>query len=155
MVDRQCRESEGKAKIEGYMSVSDEEAHHRLNHKQASILMQLQTGHIALNKHLFCIHHAATPICPNCDENAEETIHHFLFNCTRYNRDHSILYNKLLCLSHDLPYLLSYPNATAPLLRFINSTGLLKSTFGNITADTHQSLVKYMQPGFNTKCRNP
>ena len=30
-VDRQCRESEGKAKIEGYMSVSDEEAHHRDN----------------------------------------------------------------------------------------------------------------------------
>ena len=28
-VDRQCRESEGKAKIEGYMSVSDEEAHQR------------------------------------------------------------------------------------------------------------------------------
>ena len=31
MVDRRCRESEGKAKIEGYMSVSDEEAHQRLN----------------------------------------------------------------------------------------------------------------------------
>ena len=29
VVDRQCRESEGKAKIEGYMSVSDEEAHQR------------------------------------------------------------------------------------------------------------------------------
>ena len=28
-VDQQCRESEGKAKIEGYMSISDEEAHHR------------------------------------------------------------------------------------------------------------------------------
>ena len=27
VVDRQCRESEGKAKIEGCMSVSDEEAH--------------------------------------------------------------------------------------------------------------------------------
>ena len=27
-VDRRCRESEGKAKIEGYMRVSDEEAHH-------------------------------------------------------------------------------------------------------------------------------
>ena len=26
-----CRESEGKAKIEGYMSVSDEEAHQRLH----------------------------------------------------------------------------------------------------------------------------
>ena len=29
-VDRRRRESEGKAKIEGYMSVSDEEAHHRV-----------------------------------------------------------------------------------------------------------------------------
>ena len=28
VVDQQCRESEGKAKIEGYMSISDEEAHH-------------------------------------------------------------------------------------------------------------------------------
>ena len=31
MVDRQCRESEGKVKIEGYMSVSDEEAHQCLH----------------------------------------------------------------------------------------------------------------------------
>ena len=30
VVDWRCRESEGKAKIEGYMSVSDEEAHHQL-----------------------------------------------------------------------------------------------------------------------------
>ena len=29
MVDQQCRESKGKAKIEGYMSIYDEEAHHR------------------------------------------------------------------------------------------------------------------------------
>ena len=32
VVDRQCREGEGKkgkGKLEGYMSVSDEEAHHR------------------------------------------------------------------------------------------------------------------------------
>ena len=29
-VDRRCRESEGKAKIEGYMSVSDEEAHQQI-----------------------------------------------------------------------------------------------------------------------------
>ena len=27
-MDRRCRESEGKAKIEGYVSISDEEAHH-------------------------------------------------------------------------------------------------------------------------------
>ena len=28
MVDQQCRESNGKAKIEGHMRVSDEKAHH-------------------------------------------------------------------------------------------------------------------------------
>ena len=33
VVDRQCRESEGRAKIEGYMSISDEEAH-----QQCSVL---------------------------------------------------------------------------------------------------------------------
>ena len=27
VVDQRCRESEGKVKIEGYMSISDEEAH--------------------------------------------------------------------------------------------------------------------------------
>ena len=31
VVDRQCRESKRKAKIEGYMSISDEEAHQRIN----------------------------------------------------------------------------------------------------------------------------
>ena len=35
-VDRRCRESEGKAKIEGYMSVSDEEAHQRCHHKRGN-----------------------------------------------------------------------------------------------------------------------
>ena len=28
VVDRQCRESKGTVKIEGYMSISDDEAHH-------------------------------------------------------------------------------------------------------------------------------
>ena len=32
-VDRRCRESEGKVKIKGHMSVSDEEAHQRHTNK--------------------------------------------------------------------------------------------------------------------------
>ena len=35
MVDQQCRESKGKAKIEGYMSISDEEAHHRISEEKS------------------------------------------------------------------------------------------------------------------------
>ena len=44
-VDRQCRESEGNAKIEGYMSVSDEEAHHPLSIEIVTVL-----SHIAIGK---------------------------------------------------------------------------------------------------------
>ena len=43
MVDWQCRESEGKAKIEGYMSVSDEEAHHRGRGPSSLISMEVVT----------------------------------------------------------------------------------------------------------------
>ena len=41
MVDRQCRESEGKVKIEGYMSISDEEAHHPLSTKIVTVLSHI------------------------------------------------------------------------------------------------------------------
>ena len=43
MVDQQCRESKGKAKIEGYMSVSDEEAHHPLSTGIVTVLSHFVT----------------------------------------------------------------------------------------------------------------
>ena len=45
VVDQRCRESKGKAKIEGYMSISDEEAHHRVCPsiaQQSTVLLTLQ-----------------------------------------------------------------------------------------------------------------
>ena len=44
VVDRRCRESKGKAKIEGYMSVSDEEAHHPLSTEIVTVLSHIATG---------------------------------------------------------------------------------------------------------------
>ena len=41
MVDQQCRESNGKVKIEGYMRVSDEEAHHPLSTEIVTVLSHL------------------------------------------------------------------------------------------------------------------
>ena len=43
MVDQRCRESEGKVKIEGYMSVSDEEAHHPLSTEIVTVLSHFVT----------------------------------------------------------------------------------------------------------------
>ena len=44
MVDRRWRESEGKVKIKGYMSVSDEEAHHPLSTEIVTVLSHIATG---------------------------------------------------------------------------------------------------------------
>lgn len=56
-----------------------------LMQKQAAIVMQLCTRHIGLNKHLHHIKCLDSPHCPNCDKNAVETVHHFLFDCTQYS----------------------------------------------------------------------
>jgi RNase H len=56
-----------------------------LNRGQTSILTQLRTGHIPLNKHLHTIHKTNTSLCPqdSCC-NATEDIHHYLFTCPSY-----------------------------------------------------------------------
>ena len=43
VVDRRCRESKGKVKMEGYMSVSDEEAHHPLSTEIVTVLSHIVT----------------------------------------------------------------------------------------------------------------
>lgn len=82
--------------------------------------MQLYSGHIGLNKHLHHIKHSNTPTCPNCDENVDKTIHHYLFECTHYCRERSI---KLRQHSLKLSYLLSNTEAILLLLKFIQATG--------------------------------
>ena len=43
-MDQQCRGSKGKVKIEGYMSMSDEEAHYPLSTEIVTALSHLVTG---------------------------------------------------------------------------------------------------------------
>ena len=110
-----------------------------LSRRQASLIMQLRTGQIGLNKHLHRIRRSDTPYCPNCNENAVETIHHFLFDCARYRSEWSILHRKLRRRSHNLSYLLSHPAATLPLLKYVHSTGRLKQTFGALCSENQLS----------------
>ncbi|OJA15130.1 hypothetical protein AZE42_11430 [Rhizopogon vesiculosus] len=48
-----------------------------LPRRHSSLLFQLRTGHVPLNKHLHCIAKAPNPICQHCHLR-EETVHHFL-----------------------------------------------------------------------------
>lgn len=76
--------------------------------RQISILSQLYTRHIPLNAHLRRIGKHEDAICEHCDDFAEETIHHYLFDCP------------------------AWAVAPQPLMRFINETGRFKNTYGDI-----------------------
>jgi len=62
-----------------------------LHKKHTAIYIQLCTGHILLNKHLNRIKKSTTPYCLQCGSNQIETVHHYLFDCSRYDRECHIL----------------------------------------------------------------
>lgn len=103
-----------------------------LSRAQASIIVQLRTGRIGLNKFLHRIQRAESPSCPSCDEHSDETIHHFLFECHHYRHERHTLQRKLRRRATNLSYLLSNPAATLPLLKYIHTTRRLKQTFGAV-----------------------
>jgi hypothetical protein len=55
----------------------------KLTRSQASILVQLRTGHVPLQAYLHQFKLAATPICPSC-ETEPESITHYLLYCVTY-----------------------------------------------------------------------
>ena len=106
---------------------------HNLTRKQTSLLVQLRTGHIGLNSHLFRIRCAESPSCPHCGGITVETIKHFLLLCPKYAQERHILRRQLRRNANSVSFLLSKPAVFKPLMKFINSTGRLAVTFGNLT----------------------
>ncbi|OAX36531.1 hypothetical protein K503DRAFT_292075 [Rhizopogon vinicolor AM-OR11-026] len=81
--------------------------------------------HISLNRHLHRIGKNPTPDCPHC-EGSTKTVQHFLLSCAQYARERHILTNTLKRRALSVPFLLSNQKATAPLIRFVNSTERLR-----------------------------
>ncbi|KAI0055114.1 hypothetical protein BV25DRAFT_1764572, partial [Artomyces pyxidatus] len=52
----------------------------QLPRRQASLLIQLRTGHVPLRRHLFTIGKVDSPTCPACGEHPE-SVFHFLMAC--------------------------------------------------------------------------
>lgn len=72
-----------------------------------------------------------TPRCPICPE-TDETIHHYLFDCPQYRRERHLLSIALGRNAISLSYILTSEKATPHFIRFINSTGRFKPTFGEL-----------------------
>ena len=103
-----------------------------LSRAQTSILTQLRTGHIGLNKHLARINRADSPLCPSCQV-AEESVHHFLFECPAYRNERHILAQALGRKATSLKFLLNHKKGTKELLKYIGRTGRLRRSFGDVT----------------------
>jgi hypothetical protein len=104
-----------------------------LTRRQASILIQMRSGHAGLNKHLARINRADSPICPACEQE-EESVLHFLVRCPAHDREQWTLRRELGArISGSVPLLLSLKTALPHVLRFIHNTGRLRATFGSFS----------------------
>jgi ribonuclease HI len=106
-----------------------------LDCRQASLLFQLRSGHIALNHHLFRTHRSETPSCPHCQGITVETVKHFLLDCPQYAQQRHELLVKLRRNADSLSFLLSSPVAVRPLLKYVHATGRFKPFFGKDIED--------------------
>jgi len=103
-----------------------------LPRRHSSLLFQLRTGHIPLNKYLHRIAKAPSPTCQKCHLR-EESVHHFLIVCPAYARQRHELQNKIGPRASDLKNLLNDRKCIKPLFRFIANTRRLEQTFGDVT----------------------
>ncbi|KAI0793996.1 hypothetical protein C8Q74DRAFT_1193784 [Fomes fomentarius] len=102
-------------------------------------MMQLQTGHTPLNKHLHTIAAADLPHCQHC-EGTPESIQHFLLNHLNYWSQRHQLCRELRRQANDLSYLLTSMKAIPHIVNFVNVTHQLWSTFRVIRMETDQRL---------------
>ncbi|KAG2363999.1 hypothetical protein BDR07DRAFT_1280805, partial [Suillus spraguei] len=99
--------------------------------KLTRLYMALHTGHASLNKHLHWIGITNRPSCPHCGD-IEETVFHFLTICPHYCHECHALIGALGRKATSIPFLLTKPEATPHLVKYINATGRLKTTFGEV-----------------------
>jgi ribonuclease HI len=97
---------------------------------QSSLLIQLRTGRIALNRHLYKLSKIATPQCPHCPHE-EETVRHVLFDCPSYRQARLPFRRALRRRAHDLGYILTSKSAQKPLFTFMHATGRFRNVYGD------------------------
>jgi hypothetical protein len=89
--------------------------------RHASILVQLRTGHVGLNKHLHKIGKAESPLCPACQKTIQ-TDHHFLFRCPAYDGQRRKMERELKRGAKSMKTMLGGHKMMKHLFRYIHDT---------------------------------
>lgn len=105
---------------------------------QASLLIQLRSGHTSLNAHLHRIKKAASPLCDHCGRDdptrqRRETVKHYLFDCGAWTKER---YELLITLgprqSHSFAEITNAKNI-AHLFKFVKKTRRFEQSLGDVT----------------------
>ena len=109
----------------------------QLTRAQASILMQLRTGHILLNYFLHKIGKVDSPTCQTTDE----TVHHYLLDCLGLVHECHSLAQAMGRNSKSMRHLLGNWHAYKALLKYVRTTGRFKDTYGDLPMRSTQADV--------------
>lgn len=88
---------------------------------ETSILTQMRSSRIPLNRHLHQMGKAERPTCPHCPTQ-EETVRHYLMECGHYSRERATLRRTLRRGSDRLSCLLASKAGIEATLKFIKTT---------------------------------
>jgi len=92
-----------------------------LPNEQASLLIQLRTGHIPLQKYLHKIRKVSLPRCPACLIQ-DETVHHYLLTCPAYRPQRGQLERTMRRAARSISMLLVNPKVFPHLFQYVNAT---------------------------------
>jgi ribonuclease HI len=99
--------------------------------KHTSLLVQLRTGHVALNKYLHEIGKVDSPLCPQC-RNTPESVHHYLFRCPAFSEQRKKLETKLKRGVNSIKTLLGGHKTMKHLFTYIHDTGRFEKSHGDV-----------------------
>ncbi|KAF5380534.1 hypothetical protein D9615_004725 [Tricholomella constricta] len=103
-----------------------------LTRRQHSLVVQLRTGHVPLNQHLHRLKVVDGPKCSHCPDD-NETVRHYLYQCSRYRDARTDLITRLGRDAHDAATLYGTRKGIKNLLQYVEDTERLKNTFGDVT----------------------
>ena len=106
-----------------------------LRKNAASLLIQFRTGHAPLNQHLHRIGCVESPDCPHCP-GVEESVKHFVLDCPKYEDARREINRMDVRIGRSLGKLLSQKRLILALLRYVNRTGRLQQTFGDVESES-------------------
>jgi len=106
----------------------------RLSKNRASLITQLRTGHIGLNRHLHKMGRADTPFCPHCPT-SEETVDHFVIQCPKYDQFRGEMRQLGQREACTLATFIGQAKYFPLLLRYIQNTDRLTETFGKVAIE--------------------